>query len=102
MLICHGPVEQRGHERRMAKETVLAVALPAIATWGESETERDWRRVREAWKEIKERRPQLESVSDGGRERQGSKETSMAQGKRARQRQRDASELSSGLGNERQ
>lgn len=31
------------------------VALLAIATWGKSETERDWRRVRGAWKEIKER-----------------------------------------------
>ena len=85
--------EQRGHERRMAKETVLEVALPAIATWGESETERDWRRVRGAWKEIKERRPQPESVSDGGRERQGSKETSMAEGERARQRQRQVRNL---------
>ena len=77
----------------MAKETVLAVALPAIATWGESETDRDWRRVRGAWKEIKERRPQPESVSDGGRERQGSKETSMAEGERARQRQRQVRNL---------
>ena len=79
----------------MAKETVLAVALPAIATWGESETERDWRRVREAWKEIKETRKDFfpESVSDGGRERQGSKETSMAEGERARQRQRQVRNL---------
>ena len=74
-------VEPRGHEGRMAKETVQAVAFPAIATWGESETER-------AWKEIKGRRPQPESVIDAGKERQCSNETSL----RARPRFRDRCE----------